>query len=311
MQANKDSFVDSELKKLEAVNATAVKKAEAHATAKAAAGRPRSTLIVTCMDERNTTVEEWMNLEPGKEIVYFSGGGRISLETLDRVFGHSLRDDTVTSVIYLVAHQCFDNPHAGCAAFKNDSEAQKVYFTRLREEIIAAHPSAVVNVVALDTTTGQLREMVADPRDVGHLAMLIARSKTGLLVFDKAEEGHAGHGIYIGDTYRAWVADRNKYFSISADNPDIAGNVEIALNVMRGDHSAMDMRTTPVILVADYPIHDDEARTGTARANMDAGLAAVRKLEGVEEALADGSMRIITCETHVRTKKGTLVQSQP
>jgi len=304
MQVNKDTFVNDELNNLTAANDAAAKKAGDDTGAKSTVGTPRNVLIVTCMDERNTTIEEWFNLEPGKELVYFSGGGRISLETLDRVYGHSLNDDKVTSIIYLVAHQCFDNPHAGCAAFKNDTGAQKEYFTRLREEIISAHPSAVVHVLALDTTSGQLRELVADPRDVGHLAMLIARSKTGLLVFEKEDEGHAGYGIYIGDAYRAWVADRNKYFSISADNPDIAGNAEIALNVMRGDHSKMDMATTPVIIIADFPIHDDEARTAAARSNMLAGLAAIRNLDGVQEGIAEGSIRIIECETHVRTKKG-------
>lgn len=303
MHEGKKAFVKEEMQILENTNITS---SSTVATVTYEERPERRVLVVTCMDERNTTIEEWLQLEPGKESVYFSGGGRISLETLNHIFGKEMRDPSSLAVIYLVAHQCFDNPHAGCAAFANDTAAQKEYFMALRTEIIEKYPNVIVHIVALDTTTGELRGIHSDIRDEEHQTSLIIRSKAGLLVFDKEDEGHAGYGIYIGNAYRAWISDRNKYFSISADNPNIAGDTEIALNVMRGDHSKMDMDTMPVVIIADYPIHEDRARTRAAWDNMERGLEQIKRLEGVQEGIDDGSIRIITCETDVRTWKGKL-----
>jgi len=261
------------------------------------------TLIVTCMDERNTLVDEWFSLRPGEATVYCSGGGRIDDATLDAVFGDAFTDVSADVHVYLVAHQCFANVDAGCAAFKNDCTAQELYFMELRQRIVSRYPMAIVHVFAMDTSTGNLVVKYADARQTGEAQHLVEKALQRTTVFQ--DEGHAGYGVYIGDAYRAWVGERNDYFCISSSDPNMAADAGIALSVMR-HHSAVDLATTPIVFLVDYPVYEDTERTAAAARRIDTGLSAIRALDGVRVMEEDGDLVVLTARTDMRTRVGAL-----
>lgn len=265
------------------------------------------SIIVTCMDERNTHVDEALGFAPGEADVYASGGGKLDAATFDAVAGAKIEaaaaDGRPVSV-FLVPHECSHDANLGCAAFANDTEAQRKFFTELKGAIKAKYPAAGVHVMAFCTTTHKLRTIDVDANDARLRAAIEANE-----AFDrKADDvNHAGHGIYVGDAYRAWVPERNRYFRLSASNPNLKGNLEIALTVMQ-HHSDVDLSTTPVVLHVDYPLHADETRTVAARNNIDAHLAGLLTDPEVRARLDDGTMRLVRSNTDMGTWAGEMLE---
>lgn len=273
-------------------------------------GADRECIVVTCMDERNTHVDEALGFTPGEAEIYASGGGKIDFATFDALYGE--RIDTATTwgewgrpvSVFLLPHECSHDRHLGCAAFANDTEAQRAFFTELKKAIKEKHPKAAVHVMAMCTTTHKLREIDVDDADVTLAAVREANANLELRAEDVA---HAGHGIYVGDAYRAWVPERNAYFRLSALNPSLAGNAAIALKVME-HHSEVDLTEKPVMLHLDYPRHTERAKTDAARANIDAAITEFLSQPEAADRLNRGALKIVKTETDIATWKGKLLE---
>jgi len=266
----------------------------------------RMTIVTSCMDERTTFVEEALGLLPGEAEVMATGGGKISFEDLEKTCGDQMaaaEKDGRSIVIDLAPHECAEDDHAGCAAFGNDTAEQQRFFRELKKKITAKHPSALVNVLFLDTSKYALRPVDLDPRDARLAEAVNAGGHPELAT---EELGHAGYGIYVGDTYRAWVSDHNKYFRLSAANPDISGNLGIALKVMTG-HSKVDLETTPVVLHIDYPEYGDAERTKTSRENIDRSLEAALADPAAKDLAGRGVLRVVKSVTNADTWEGKLL----
>lgn len=264
------------------------------------------TIVVTCMDERNTHVDEALGIAPGAAELFASGGGKIDLPAFDAAYGRRIAAAEAagkTVSIFLVPHECSHDPNLGCAAFANDTEAQRAFFTDLKKALKERYANVAVHVLALCTTKHTVRQIDTDAHDDGLHAALAANADFGMTAEDVA---HAGHGIYIGDAYRAWVPKRNTYFNLSAFNPALAGNVGIALTVME-HHSEVDLATTPVIVHVDYPRYADAGRTDAARANIDKALAELGANPAFKGRLDAGELKIVRTETDVATWEGSLV----
>lgn len=266
----------------------------------------REHFVVTCMDERAAHIEEALGLLPGQPHVYASGGGKIDPGTFRALFGGRIaacEKEGKTAHVFLVPHECSHDERLGCAAFSNDTEAQKDFFTELKHAILERHPKAYVHVIAMCTTVHCLREIHVHDED-DHLPHLRASNGSFRPQFEDVQ--HAGYGIYVGDAYRAWVPGRNAYFRLSAENPDLAGNAGIALTVMQ-HHSDVDLASKPVILHADYPIYADAARTDAARRNMGEQLGAFLEDPAVREKMMAGTLRMVQTETDTETWEGKLL----
>jgi hypothetical protein len=270
----------------------------------------RECIVVTCMDERNTHIDEALGFAPGEAEVYASGGGKIDIGTFNALFGE--RIDTATSwgdfgrpvSVFLTPHECSHDAALGCAAFGNDIEAQKTFFTTLKKELKERFPKAAVHVMALCTTTHKLREIDVDDGDA---ALASARAANAALNLHADDVAHAGHGIYIGDAYRAWVPARNAYFRLSAENPSLAGNAAIALTVME-HHSEVNLEEKPVVIHADYPRYANRAKSDSARNNINAALNGFLSQPAVAERIARGALQVVKTETEMSSWKGKLLE---
>jgi hypothetical protein len=266
----------------------------------------REHVVVTCMDERAAHVDEVLGHLPGEAPVYASGGGKIDIDTFEALYGDRLAacgKTGKTARVFLVPHECSHDGRLGCAAFGNDTEAQRQFFTDLKREILERHPGARVHVLAMCTTKHDLRVIDVHAKDAHLRQVHAASSGFNPLVEDTQ---HAGYGIYLGDAYRAWVPGRNSYFRLSALNPDIAGNAAIALKVM-GHHSDVDLSTKPVVLHADYPAYADAVWTEAARMNIDGQLNAFLSSPAAREKAAAGALKVIKTETDTETWEGKVL----
>ncbi|MDD5252269.1 MAG: hypothetical protein PHT12_06650 [Patescibacteria group bacterium] len=267
----------------------------------------RTNIVFTCMDERTALVEDALGLIPGEALVHASGGARLNIESFERIFGGALAEAEKSgraAAVYLVTHEAANEPDKGCAAFSNDVPAQTAYFTALKEEIGKRHPATYVHVIMLDSTAYGLKPISVDERDEAGAAAI---KNGGALKFHAAETAHAGYGIYIGDCYRAWVPEHNLYFRLTALNPDLAGDVGIALKVM-GHHSTVDLSSKPIVMHADYPRYEDAEKTDAAWLNIDGALEKILADDQVKAGLSGGSMRLIKSQTDARTWQGEIVK---
>ncbi len=264
----------------------------------------RESVVVDCMDERDTATEESLGLLPGEAEVYGSAGGKVDPEQFEKLYGAKLaaaERSGKESVVYLTTHESSDGHDLGCAAFKNDMPAQIRYFKALKEQIADKHPKTKVHVLSFDTSTGALAPISPDDRD-----QVIGRILSKPHPDRVKDAAHAGYGIYVGGAHRAWAPARNAYFNISAENPDIVGNAGIALAVME-HHSEVDLSKKPVVLHVDYPKFPDAARTESARENLNKQVDAL--LAGPEfKALADsGALKVVKTETDTETWQGRML----
>lgn len=297
---DRDTFFEEEKKALIRRNSAL---SEAHLDSKEEMERRRTSsrsLVVTCMDERNTFVEESLGLLPGEALTLGSGGGRITADEVEGLYGDWLRDAPL-SVVYLVMHECVEDPSAGCAAFSSDVLAQEVYFTALRDELLDRFPASAVHVVSYDTSTGKLRAVETDPRDESIGPIIETSPERGARWADK---GHAGHGVYVGVAYRAWTDARNTYFFVSPGTQTLAADIGIAAQVML-HHSAVDLSSTPMVLHIDYPAPDGVV-DGSARKVMDAMLDPIIERLSSPDAVGD-ALRVVRTATDPVTWKGEIV----
>lgn len=266
----------------------------------------RETFVVTCMDERNTHIDEALGLHPGDAEIYASGGGKIDVETFDAVFGEAI-DKAVAegrpASVFLVPHECSHADHLGCAAFANDKEAQRAFFTELKAGLKKRFPSVPVHVLAMCTSTHDFRPIDTDDHDEHLQPTLDANAGFDL---EASDANHAGHGIYVGSAYRAWVQGRNSYFHLSAHNPSLAGNIGIALAVME-HHSDVDLAGKPIVLHADYPRYPDAARTAAAKDNMDKAFAELEADPAFAAKRDAGQLKVVRTMTDTETWKGSIL----
>ncbi len=267
----------------------------------------RQCIVLTCMDERDTNVHEALGLIPGEAESYASGGGKLDAAGFERLYGDRIaraEREGRDVAIYLTPHECSDGGHLGCAAFKNDTEAQRDFFSGLKDAIIARHPKAKVHILAFDTSTTRLRRVDADVSDAALEPMLEKNEKADGRAKDAA---HAGYGIYVGDAYRAWAPGRNTYFHLSAENPNLKSDADIAFAVME-HHSDVDLSTKPMVLHVDYPKYDDAGRTASAASNIDRQLAEIMGDPAVRERLAKNALRVVKTSTDMGTWKGEVIE---
>lgn len=278
--------------------------------ASATDAQERECIVITCMDERNTHVDEALGFAPGKAETYASDGGAIDLATFAALFGK--RIDTASAwgqwgrpvSVFLVPHECSNDASRGCHEFQNDANAQKAFFGSLKREIKNRFPSAAVHVMALCTTTHKLREIDVDEADDVLPSVREANAKLDLRAEDAAR---AGHGIYVGDAYRAWVPSRNTYFRLSAFNPALASNAAVALSMMER-HGDVASTEKPVMVHVDYPRHMERSKTDAARANIDAALMEFLSQPAVAESLNRGALKVVKTETDMTSWKGKLLE---
>ncbi|MBI4457366.1 hypothetical protein HY633_00180 [Candidatus Uhrbacteria bacterium] len=292
-----ERFWKEEREYLAARNRTAAARF-ASAAAEIARRRDKSVkILVTCMDERNTHVEEALGLLPGEADVFASGGGKTDFAAIERIFGSRISSAVAAGKpvsIFLTPHECSHDANLGCAAFGNDTAAQKQFFTALKNDIVRAFPSVVTHVMALCTTTHKLREI--DCHDAAE-CLIAVRGANAFFDRHAKDVGHAGYGIYVGDAYRAWVGDRNRYFRLSSLNPSLEGNIGIALTVME-HHSDVDLAATPAVLHIDYPRHQDDDLSAAVRENIDRATAPF---------LNRSDLHVIKTETDVANWQGRML----
>lgn len=281
----------------------------AQQVAEASEKRKRPVVFVTtCMDERTHFIEEALGLLPGEAEVLASGGGKISKDDFERIYVPSINkaaEEGAQPVVCLSIHMCGAGQDFGCAAFKNDFEEQVRHFTDLRKEIAESHPEYFVHVIKHDTLDDALEPIALDDRDEA-LKEAIREGKR-----DEPRHGnhaHAAFGIYIGDAYRAWVENYNEYFRLSALNQALAGNIGIAVSVMK-HHSTVDLSTKPVIVHIDFPNYpNDEDRTKAARENIERHVAEALRENDAAELLSAGRLKIVKTRTDMETWIGKLLE---
>ncbi len=262
-------------------------------------------IVVTCMDERNTHLEDALGFAFGHAEIYASGGGKVDAETFHTIYGadiaRSLEENTAVSIL-LLPHECSHNAELGCAAFGNDQEAQRVFFTDLKKNLKERYPDAEVHVSAFCTTTHTLRDI--DTEDTAaYKTICDANAKLDTHAQDVT---HAGYGIYIGDAYRAWVPNRNLYFHLSSQSASITGDAHIALKVME-HHSDVDLSVTPIVVHVDYPVYENGARTEAAGTNIDTHLEAFLTHPDVAVRLASGRLQVVKTKTDIATWQGKIL----
>ncbi|MEK9152755.1 MAG: hypothetical protein AAB692_05300 [Patescibacteria group bacterium] len=254
-------------------------------------------ILITCMDERNTHIEESLGFLPGEARVFASGGGKADLAAFVRVFGELIvnaRRAGAKVSVFLVPHECSHDAALGCAAFGNDTEAQRQFFTALKSDILRAFPNVSAHVMAFCTTTHKLREIDCHEADA-----FLGQVQDANAEFDRRSEdtSHAGHGIYVGDAYRAWVPERNRYFRLSPLNPALEGNITIALTVMV-HHSEVNLDETPAMLHIDYPRYADTELAVAAREHIDRSIAPF---------VGRADLHVVKTETDVETWQGRML----
>lgn len=288
-------FLDAEIVAMQNRNRSAVERKRKDTFALQKRTYARMSMLVACMDERNTLTEEALGMHPDEPFRFATGGGKVDAATLKSLTDRALpTNDGRTPVLYLVTHEVIGKPNLGCAAFKNDMAEQERYFNALRDEISAMRPELLVHVVSMDTTAGSLRPIRLDERDASFCSF--AGNGTPKMS-DWPDEAHAGYGIYVGDAYRSWVNDRNRYFHISSEAPDVAGNMGIALSVMRG-HSDVDLTKTPVVVHVDYPSHGD-GHDNERRTALDQKVEQFLKDETARSMTNAGSMYVVRTVTDI------------
>jgi len=267
----------------------------------------RTTFMTICMDERCGMVADPLDLLPNEAIVMASGGGRISPEDFDRIYGvkvqHSIQARRQTA-IYLITHECAGYPKKGCAAFKSDVPVQKAYFAELQQALKKLYPEAFVHTLMHDTSTNRLLAIDTDNRD-DHLAKVLANDKN-LLETEQEELGHAGYGVYIGDAYRSWVKENNRYLRLSSLDPNLVADLKLAIVVVT-EHSSIDLSTHPVVIHLDNPIYPDSKLSGACRRNMEEALTEVMAEPKINKMIDDGLIRIIKTETEIGSQRGFTV----
>lgn len=269
--------------------------------------RQRRVFVITCMDERLFFIEEALKLLPGEGIVYGSAGAKIATDKFEEIYGDLIERAIVRgrqATVYLTTHECATDPTRGCATFRNDVKSQVSFFTSLRQAVALRHPEAWTHAFMTDSSNGDLWAIETDEHDPG-LASLLDRSERP--DWEIEEIGRAGYGIYLGEAYRAWVERANTYFRISSLNPDIPGDVAMAIFVMR-HHSSVDLARTPVILHVDYPLHTDQSLVAAARLNLDRALERVLTSPDVLQLVNDGHFKVIKTETNLDTWDGRIIE---
>jgi len=260
-------------------------------------------VVVACMDERCTLTEEALGLIPHHVLRLATGGGRVMVEQFSKIFEHELTPDGTGNMIYLVTHEVAGRRDLGCAAFKNDIDAQEKYFWDLKNELAQHLPDARIHVVCMDTTTGGIRAIDIDQRDD---EFQIFAERGGTPRFEYEDQNHGGYGIYVGEAYRAWNSTRNAYFHISAVSPTLESDLNIALTVIT-EHSDVNLSNKPVILHLDAP-------RGTRTSGLIASMTqpALRRFLNqthVREMLDNGELKIVRTATNLETWRGKVVQS--
>lgn len=305
-RAAQEAFFAAELHRLSEKNAELAEKRASAAAEIARRQAARRACVMTCMDERCIHVEEALGLLPGEADVYGSGGGRLDMKSFNKLFAPQLQAAAATGalpVVYLVTHFCSAGADLGCAAFKNDIPAQTAFFDAFKKEILAAHPNFVVHVLLHDTAADHLQVHNADERDAALTAILKA---SAALAPTRPGLAHAGYGVYLGDTYRAWNDGYNRYFSLAAENPELVGNLGIAFAVM-AHHSQVDLIKTPIIVHVDYPLYEDAGRTKRLHEKLEENLKEALRAPEAAQLLSDGQIKIVRTETDVKTWKGRSV----
>jgi hypothetical protein len=264
----------------------------------------RRTLIVCCLDERSALLEEALGLIPGEARVFSSYGGRFNPYDLQELFGEDLRrwqETQVKMVFCLVAHSCSGHPELGCYAFNSDLAAQVAYLTERKQQLVTRFPQAFVHVLMLDTASNQLMPADLDESDDA-MADLLAEQVNR----DRWTPGslkNSGYGIYVGDSYLAWVDAENKYSRLPSRHPNLGQEMESALQVIL-DHSTVDLGKQPIIVHCDFPIYEDVKLTGKARRSIEVGLEHINALPMVQRLRETGQLRIMRTELEMGTHRG-------
>ncbi len=305
-EAQKETFWNKEMTALVERNQELSRAHEAQAEQIAERQAKRLTILVTCMDERDFNAEEGFGLLPGEAEVFASGGGKIGAEDFKRLYGAAMEAAAKAGKeieVYFAPHECSDGGHLGCAAFKNDTEAQKAFFSGLKEEVLRMRPEVKAHVLAYDTSTSHLRRVDADANDPTLEPMMNANEQGGQRWEDAQ---HAGYGVYVGDAYRAWVENRNAYFRLAAMDAALAGDAGIAVTVME-HHSDVDLSDKPIIFHVDYPKYEDAERTVAAETNINGQIETFLATPRAKELLESGDLKIVRTSTDMKTWKGEML----
>ena len=267
----------------------------------------RTALIVTCMDERCGLVENPLDLLPSEAIVMASAGGRISGEDFERLYGEKIRHSIQArrqAAVHLITHECVGHPDRGCAAFRGDVTAQKAYFAALQADLRERYPEAYVHTLMQDTGTNRLTAIDADRRD-DHLSRVLTGERN-LLETPAADLGHAGYGLYVGDAYRAWVREANRFLRLSALDPNLPDDLRLGITVLT-EHSSADFSLRPLVIQVDNPIYPEAKLSGACRRNIEAAMAEISAEPDVRKMISDGRIRVIKTETEMGSQRGFAV----
>jgi carbonic anhydrase len=300
-----DEFFAAEMRRLAERNAAISTELAGLKEQMAERREKRRAFVACCMDERCAKVEEALGMLPGEGFVYGSGGARVPMPTFSKFAAEleAAHQKGAEPVVYLTTHKCGAGADLGCAAFQNDVPAQIAYFNQLKKDILAAYPDFKVHVIMHDTQHDRLEEIDLDERDLAIRNLLDENARLRENLAARDEMAHGAHGIYIGHNYRAWHDEYNRYFRLDGHNPDLHGNLGIALSVMQ-HHSKVDLAKKPIVLHVDLPKYDDAERTAAARAELERQVEEAMAHPEAARLIAEGQIRVVRTETHADTWEG-------
>lgn len=270
---------------------------------------------VTCMDERDTFASEATGEPLGAMELYASAGGKVTPETLFRLYGKKLADARAAGkevTIFLMPHMCGADAHAGCAAFQADTRAQEKYFSTLAENLTARFEGAAdIKIITAfyDTDTHALRPFhgsaISEKMNTAAARLRTEKGQERAGADGDLDRQHAGNRIYVGDTPRAWIARRNVAYHLhGGSEPErVLDDITLAIKVIK-THSHVKLETTPIVIQIDR--HPDTAPPITMHdAQLLARLNASSFLRGIE--VSQEEVLIVRTETDPRTWEGKVI----
>lgn len=229
---------------------------------------------VTCMDERDTFSSDATGEPLGFLDLFASPGGCLTQDrdpdkgakALLGLYGQKILDAKAAGkkiVIYLIPHSCAADNHAGCAAFKSNEEAERIYFAELALslELLPELSGAEIFTCMYDTDSHQLVPFGgSETPALAEQAADRLRNERGLAGADGAgdwDRFHAGNRIYVGDLPRAWTPRRNAAYHLhnKMNQQELIDGIALACKIIK-THSHVNLDEKNIAIQLD--LHPEE-----------------------------------------------------
>jgi len=226
-------------------------------------------LHVTCMDERDTFSSDATGEPLGFLDLFASPGGCLTqnrdpdkgTRTLLDLYGQKILDAKTAgkkTVIYLIPHSCAADSHAGCAAFKSNEEAERIYFAELALslELLPELSGTEIFTCMYDTDSHQLTPFGgSEVPEFAEQAAERLKNEKGIASADKTGDWdrlHSGNRIYVGDLPRAWTPRRNVAYHLynKMDQQELINGIALACKIIK-THSQVNLDEKNIVIQLD------------------------------------------------------------